>query len=44
MLSVGPDGLFFFSYLLFYSFILESLAYYSLHYTYYSFHCTYYSH
>ncbi len=29
--GVGPDGLFFFFYLLFYSFILESLAYYSFH-------------
>ncbi len=34
---LGPDGLFFFSYLLFYSFILEIVAYYSFHSTYYSF-------
>jgi len=33
-----------FFYLLFYSFILESLTYYSFHSTYYSFDCTYYSH
>jgi len=41
---LGLDGLFFFFYLLFYSFILESLTYYSFHSTYYSFYCSYYSH
>ena len=33
-----------FFYLLFYSFILESLTDYSFHSIYYSFYCTYYSH
>ena len=40
---LGLDGLLFFFYLLFYSFILESLTCYSFHSTYYSFYCTYYS-